>query len=146
MRTGVPLLYSVMVRRDFSTTMLSAVNGTAFGFDLTPAGNAGPPAATWRRITALRNDARGATARAVLTTDFSIAFPSSGWRGVAGTGADAAARVISADFATGRDLAGAPFTSFGGASGAFFLVESPCANATDDASRSEREINIDCAV
>src|ERR1043165_7578976 len=111
--------------------MLSAVNGTLFGFGLMFGGSSGP-CVERRRIAALRYVARGATDRAVFESDFSMAFPRSGvardgeagdpaWTIPAGCGADAF-------------------------SGAFFFVESPPLMSSEVPTRSAIGINIDCAV
>src|ERR1044071_7294374 len=136
MRTGAPWLYSVIVRRDFSTTMLSALNGTMFGFGVMFAGRAGPCAAR-RRIADDRYVARGATARAVFASDRSIAFPKSVVFGDEGAGAAGAPvwTMVAGVGATGR-----PF------SGVFFLTESLGERSSDVPRRIETGINIDGAV
>jgi hypothetical protein len=82
-----------------------------------------------------------------------MALPTIGWRagadgvdaGADGVEAGAPARTTPPVFgAAGRGFEGAPFTSFGGAAGAFFLTES-LPDTRRDPSRSEKGINIDCA-
>src|SRR4051812_325472 len=114
--------------------MLSAVNARLFGFGVMFGGSAGPRDAR-RRIAELRYVACGATARAVLASDLSIALPNrrdSGAFGVDGEG-------VPLCTTTGVGAAGA-------FAGAFFLTESPPEMRREDPSRSVSGINIDGAV
>lgn len=128
--------------------MLSDWNAMASEFARMCGGSAGPRVA--RRMAELKNVARGATARAVLRMDLSMAFPTNGVDGVVGAGAEVGTPASTTPGCLGGvvcpGLAGAPFTSFGGVACAFFFVESLLEIRSADPSRRERGINIDCAV